>query len=196
MSKNAQQSPPGTAGPQRVRAVLRSAASALLGLLALATLPAFGETEALRAGDPAPTFTLPGTDGNTHLLSDYAGRWVVLAFFPKAYTGGCTIECKALRDASQELGTFDVAYFMASTDNLEDNRGFAAQNNANFPLLSDTSKTVADAYGVLRDNGLARRWTFYIDPKGIIQRVDRAVDPASAGATLVKNLRSLGAPES
>ena len=85
---------------------------------------------------------------------------------------------------------------MASTDNLEDNRGFAAQNNANFPLLSDTSKTVADAYGVLRDNGLARRWTFYIDPKGIIQRVDRAVDPASAGATLVKNLRSLGAPES
>lgn len=196
MSKNAQQSPPGTAGPQRVRAVLRSAASALLGLLALATLPAFGETEALRAGDPAPTFTLPGTDGNTHLLSDYAGRWVVLAFFPKAYTGGCTIECKALRDASQELGTFDVAYFMASTDNLEDNRGFAAQNNANFPLLSDASKTVADAYGVLRDNGLARRWTFYIDPKGIIQRVDRAVDPASAGATLVKNLRSLGAPES
>lgn len=196
MSKNAQQSPPGTAGPQRVRAVLRSAASALLGLLALATLPAFGETEALRAGDPAPPFTLPGTDGNTHLLSDYAGRWVVLAFFPKAYTGGCTIECKALRDASQELGTFDVAYFMASTDNLEDNRGFAAQNNANFPLLSDASKTVADAYGVLRDNGLARRWTFYIDPKGIIQRVDRAVDPASAGATLVKNLRSLGAPES
>lgn len=196
MSKNAQQSPPGTAGPQRVRAVLRSAASALLGLLALATLPAFGETEALRAGDPAPTFTLPGTDGNTHRLSDYAGRWVVLAFFPKAYTGGCTIECKALRDASQELGTFDVAYFMASTDNLEDNRGFAAQNNANFPLLSDASKTVADAYGVLRDNGLARRWTFYIDPKGIIQRVDRAVDPASAGATLVKNLRSLGAPES
>ena len=196
MSKNAQQSPPGTAGPQRVRAVLRSAASALLGLLALATLPAFGETEALRAGDPAPPFTLPGTDGNTHRLSDYAGRWVVLAFFPKAYTGGCTIECKALRDASQELGAFDVAYFMASTDNLEDNRGFAAHNNANFPLLSDASKTVAEAYGVLRDNGLARRWTFYIDPKGIIQRVDRAVDPASAGATLVKNLRSLGAPES
>ena len=141
-------------------------------------------------------FTLPGTDGNfAHRLSDYAGRWVVLAFFPKAYTGGCTIECKALRDASQELGAFDVAYFMASTDNLEDNQGFAAQNNANFPLLSDASKTVADAYGVLRDNGLARRWTFYIDPKGIIQRVDRAVDPASAGATLVKNLRSLGAPE-
>lgn len=179
-----------------MRAFFRNTTGALLALLALSTLPALGETEALRAGDAAPPFTLPGTDGNTHRLSDYAGRWVVLAFFPKAYTGGCTIECKALRDASRELGAFDVAYFMASTDNLEDNRGFAAQNNANFPLLSDASKTVAEAYGVLRDNGLARRWTFYIDPEGIIQRVDRAVDPASAGATLVKNLRSLGAPES
>ena len=179
-----------------MRALLQRTAGALLALLALNALPALGETEALRAGDVAPPFTLPGTDGNTHRLSDYAGRWVVLAFFPKAYTGGCTIECKALRDASRELGAFDVAYFMASTDNLEDNRGFAAQNNANFPLLSDASKTVADAYGVLRDNGLARRWTFYINPEGIIQRVDRAVDPASAGATLVKNLRSLGAPES
>jgi len=179
-----------------MRALFRSAGGALLALLALTTLPALGETEALRTGDPAPPFTLPGTDGNTHRLSDYAGRWVVRAFFPKAYTGGCTIECKALRDASRELGAFDVAYFMASTDNLEDNRGFAAQNNANFPLLSDASKTVAEAYGVLRDNGLARRWTFYIDPEGIIQRVDRTVDPASAGATLVKNLRSLGAPES
>ena len=179
-----------------MRALFRSAGGALLALLALTTLPALGETEALRTGDPAPPFTLPGTDGNTHRLSDYAGRWVVLAFFPKAYTGGCTIECKALRDASRELGAFDVAYFMASTDNLEDNRGFAAQNNANFPLLSDASKTVAEAYGVLRDNGLARRWTFYIDPEGIIPRVDRTVDPASAGATLVKNLRSLGAPES
>jgi len=179
-----------------MRALFRSAGGALLALLALTTLPALGETEAHRTGDPAPPFTLPGTDGNTHRLSDYAGRWVVLAFFPKAYTGGCTIECKALRDASRELGAFDVAYFMASTDNLEDNRGFAAQNNANFPLLSDASKTVAEAYGVLRDNGLARRWTFYIDPEGIIQWVDRTVDPASAGATLVKNLRNLGAPES
>ena len=196
MPKNAQQSPPRATGPQRVRALFRSAGGALLALLALTTLPALGETEALRTGDPAPPFTRPGTDGNTHRLSDYAGRWVVLAFFPKAYTGGCTIECKALRDASRELGAFDVAYFMASTDNLEDNRGFAAQNKANFPLLSDASKTVAEAYGVLRDNGLARRWTFYIDPEGIIQRVDRTVDPASAGATLVKNLRSLGAPES
>ena len=179
-----------------MRALLKRAAGALLTLLALGALPTLAETEALRAGDQAPPFTLPGTDGNTHRLSDYEGRWVVLAFFPKAYTGGCTIECKALRDASRELGAFDVAYFMASTDNLEDNRGFAAQNNANFPLLSDASKTVAEAYGVLRDNGLARRWTFYIDPEGIIQRVDRTVDPASAGATLVKNLRSLGAPES
>jgi peroxiredoxin Q/BCP len=179
-----------------VRALLKRAAGALLTLLALGALPTLAETEALRAGDPAPPFTLPGTDGNTHRLSDYEGRWVVLAFFPKAYTGGCTIECKALRDASRELGAFDVAYFMASTDNLEDNRGFAAQNNANFPLLSDASKTVAEAYGVLRDNGLARRWTFYIDPEGVIQRVDRAVDPREAGAMLVKNLRSLGAPES
>ncbi len=164
-------------------------------LLALASLALRAETDALRAGDAAPSFTLPGTDGNTHRLSDYAGQWVVLAFFPKAYTGGCTIECKALRDASRELSAFKVAYFMASTDNLEDNRGFAEQNDANFPLLSDASGAVAAAYGVLRDNGLARRWTFYIDGDGIIQAVERAVDPRSAGENLVKTLRALGAPE-
>lgn len=164
-------------------------------LLAFASAALQAETEALRAGDPAPPFTLPGTDGNTHRLSDYAGQWVVLAFFPKAYTGGCTIECKALRDASRELAAFKVAYFMASTDNLEDNRGFAEQNDANFPLLSDASRAVAEAYGVLRENGLARRWTFYIDGEGVIQAVDRAVDPRSAGENLVKTLRTLGAPE-
>ena len=77
---------------------------------------------------------------------------------------------------------------MASTDNLEDNQGFAAQNNANFPLLSDASKTVADAYGVLRDLSLTP--LDLLRDQGHHPAGGRAVDPASAGATLVKNLRA------
>jgi peroxiredoxin Q/BCP len=87
-----------------------------------------------------------------------------------------------------------VAYFMASTDTAEDNRAFAEKNEASFPVLADPDKTTAAAYGVLADSGYARRWTFYIDGEGIIRRIDKAVDPRTAGADLVRNLESLGVP--
>lgn len=167
-----------------------SVASLVCGLVLLV---AFGARADVNVGDPAPDFTLPGTDGKTHSLSDYKGvRPVVIAFFPKAYTGGCTIECKALRDSNREITQFDVAYFMASVDKPEDNKGFAEQNGATFPILSDTDKKVAEAYGVLSSRGYAQRWTFYIDRDGIVQMIDRAVDPKSAGLHLVENLHKLG----
>ncbi len=144
-------------------------------------------------GDMAPDFELIGSDGQVHRLSEYRGRQgVVIAFFPKAYTGGCTIECKALRDSSREIENYNVAYFMASTDEPEDNRGFAEQNDAPFPILSDPGKEQIGAYGVLSERGLARRWTFYIDDKGIIRLIDKTVDPKRAGIDLVENLDALG----
>lgn len=159
-------------------------------LVLLLSGPAWAE---LQVGDKAPDFSLPGTDGKTHSLADYRGQKpVVLAFFPKAYTGGCTAECKALRDADKEIGKFNIAYFMASVDKPEDNKGFAEQNNANFPILSDTDKSVSRAYGVLSKWGVDNRWTFYIDKDGIIRRIDRQVNPKTAGEVLVKNLDELG----
>ena len=81
---------------------------------------------------------------------------------------------------------------MASTDSIEDNRGFAAKNQARFPILSDPSKEMCDAYGVLYPIGMAKRWTYYIDAEGVIQKIDRAVKPLTAGTSLVQNLEELG----
>ncbi len=104
------------------------------------------------------------------------------------------MECKALRDSDQEIRHFDVAYFMASTDTLEDNAKFAAMHEATFPILADPDKTMSEAYGVLAPLGYARRWTFYIDPEGIIRKIDKQVSPAEAGRQLVANLEALAVP--
>ena len=83
---------------------------------------------------------------------------------------------------------------MASVDSLEDNTGFASKNKATFPILADPSKETARAYGVLGSHGYANRWTFYIDPEGVIARIDKSVNPMSAGKDLVANLEDLGVP--
>ena len=83
---------------------------------------------------------------------------------------------------------------MASTDSEEDNRGFAEKNSASFPILSDPSKETARAYGVLSAMGFAKRWTYYIDAEGVVQKIDKDVDPRSAGEDLLENLRALDVP--
>ena len=84
---------------------------------------------------------------------------------------------------------------MASVDSPEDNRGFAEKNEASFPILSDPGKEMCNAYGVLSGNGYANRWTFYIDPEGVIQKIDKNVSPRTAGADMVKNLEALNVPK-
>ena len=145
--------------------------------LAMAAMPAMAGD--LKVGDDAPNFTLKGTDGKTHKLSDYKGKQaVVLAWFPKAFTAGCTIECKSLAENGHLIKKYDVTYFMASVDELEGEKGnqaFAAAHNADFPLLSDPSKETAKAYGVLNERGFTNRWTFYIGKDGKIQAIDKDV---------------------
>lgn len=85
---------------------------------------------------------------------------------------------------------------MASTDSIEDNTGFAEKNGATFPILADPDKSVATAYGVLHERGFAQRWTYYIGPDGKVLKVDKNVNPMTAGADLVTNLVELGAPKS
>lgn len=105
------------------------------------------------------------------------------------------MECKALRDSAKEITAYDVAYFMASTDSVEDNTGFAKKNDANFPILSDPGKAACSAFGVLHERGFAQRWTFYIDVDGVIRKIDKEVNPRNAGADLVRNLEALGFPK-
>jgi peroxiredoxin Q/BCP len=160
-------------------------------------LSAQGQTPApapgveLKVGDKAPDFSLPGTDGKTHKLSDYKGKTVVLAWYPAAFTGGCTAECKAFTSSGEAIKKFDVAYFMASVDTPEKNADFAKQEQANFPMLSDPQKTVATAYGVLSARGVANRWTFYIGPDGKILAIDKAINTQTAGADLAAKLAEL-----
>jgi peroxiredoxin Q/BCP len=163
-----------------------------LGLL-FATGYGQGAYAELSVGDMAPDFTLEGSDGRTYRLSDYRGtQAVVLAWFPKAYTSGCTIECKSLAENGHLIRRYQVSYFMASVDPIEKNRGFAAEQKADFPLLSDPDKDTARAYGVLNMLGVASRHTFYIGKDGRILYIDRNVRPATSAEDMAAKLEDLG----
>jgi peroxiredoxin Q/BCP len=172
------------------------AVSGFLGLH-LALRPAAAAD--LKVGDKAPDFTLPASDGKTYRLTEFAGKEaVVLAWFPKAFTQGCTIECKSLAEHGDLIQKYNVKYFMASVDPLEGaegNKAFAAAHNADFPLLSDPTKETAKAYGVLADHGFANRWTFYVGKDGKILAIDKQVKPATSAQDMAAMLKQLGVEE-
>jgi thioredoxin-dependent peroxiredoxin len=146
----------------------------------------------LKVGDQAPDFELEASDGKTYKLSSFKGKQaVVVAWFPKAYTSGCTVECKSLAENGDKIRKYNVAYFMASVDTLADNKGFAEKEKADFPLLADPTKKTADAYGVLSPRGTASRWTFYIGKDGLIQAIDKAVKPPTSAEDMVAKLGEL-----
>lgn len=147
----------------------------------------------LAVGDAAPNFSLEGTDGKTYTLADFHGKQaVVLAWYPKAYTSGCTIECKSLAENGALIRQYDVTYFMASVDPIDKNKGFAEQQKADFPLLSDPTKEAAKAYGVLNVMGIASRNTFVIGEDGKILAIDRSVNPATAAQDIAATLGKVG----
>ena len=169
-----------------------------LGLMAVLTMGGTAQTPAveLKVGDSAPDFTLQASDGRTYTLSDYRGKQaVVIAWFPKAFTAGCTTECKSLAANGDRLRKYDVTYFMASVDPLEGEQGntaFAKAQGADFPLLSDADKSVAARYGVLSTRTpLANRWTFYIDRNGRIAYIDKAVNPPTSAEDMIARLGDL-----
>jgi len=175
-------------------------------VLGLATA-AMAQTVELKVGDQAPNFKLQATDGKTYQLSDFKGKQaVVVAWFPAAFTRGCTIECKSLAENGDKIRMYDVSYFMASVDPLEKNMEFAkatsvklgdqevSKKEADFPLLSDPTKETAKAYGVLNERGTASRWTFYIDKNGKIAYIEKTVKPESSAADMVAKLVELKVP--
>jgi peroxiredoxin Q/BCP len=151
----------------------------------------------LQVGDMAPDFALKASDGKTYKLSDFRGKQaVVIAWYPKAFTSGCTIECKSLAEKGDLIKQFDAKFFMASVDTPEQAKAFGESQGAHFPLLADPDKKVADAYGTLRDYGgsigiVSQRWTFYIGKDGKILAIDKAVKPATSAEDVAAKLAAL-----
>ena len=160
------------------------------------TLALSATVGALEVGDQAPAFSLQATDGKTYTLEQFHNKQaIVIAWYPQAFTSGCTIECKSLAQNGHLLKRLDVTYFMASVDALEKNKAFAEENEADFPLLSDPSKEVATAYDVLAFYGMPKRHTFYIGKDGKILFIDRKINAATSAEDMAAKLEELGIPE-
>jgi thioredoxin-dependent peroxiredoxin len=176
-----------------LRIVGRKAALVGLGLFATFFLAGAVALE-LKVGDKAPEFSLEASDGKTYTLEQFKGKKaVVVAWFPKAFTKGCTKECKSLRENSKDLKDLKIAYFTASVDTAEENTKFAKSLDLDYPILSDPDKSVAKAYGVLNETrGFSNRWTFYIDKDGVIKAIDKEIKVDNAGADVAAKVKELG----
>jgi len=148
----------------------------------------------LKVGDQAPDFSMVGTDGKTYTLSDLnkQGKAVVLAWFPRADTPGCTKECTSFKNDGSKMRDYNVAYFTASNDPLEANKKFAEKLGVDYPILSDPDSSVSQKYGVYNpDRKAAQRWTFFIGPDGKILAIDKAVKTDTHGADVASKLGEL-----
>lgn len=147
-------------------------------------------------GQPAPEFELSDQNGQLHSLEDYRDRWVVLYFYPKDETPGCTTEACEFRDNIFAFRRLNAQILGVSLDDVESHKAFAENHGLPFPLLADPDGTTADAYGVkTRMFGMtvAKRQTFIIDPDGVVAKHYEKVRPASHSEQVLVELISLGA---
>ncbi len=166
---------------------------ALLAGIAIA-FQATAEDGTLGIGDMAPDFSLPDQAGAKRSLGEFRGRWIVLYFYPKDDTPGCTTEACALRDDYLGLSELGAQILGVSLDSAESHAAFTKKHGLPFPLLVDEGGQVAEKYGALW--GIwplryAKRHTFVINPEGKIVQIYRKVDPKSHSQQLISDLRSL-----
>ena len=138
----------------------------------------------IEAGEQAPQFTLPDQDGNDVSLADYAGRTVVLYFYPKADTPGCTTQACSIRDRATEYDAAGAVVIGVSPDPVAAVKRFHGKQSLNFTLLADADHAVCDAYGVWGEKSMygktymgAMRSTFIIDPEGTVVHVIPKASP-------------------
>jgi peroxiredoxin Q/BCP len=155
-------------------------------------------TTKLRVGDLAPDFTLPDQTGEKRQLSDFRGRWVVLYFYPRDNTPGCTKEACGFRDLFPKFQRRKVAVLGVSTDSVRSHQKFAEKYALPFPLLADEEKTVVRAYGVWGEKTFMGRRTmgthrisFLIDPDGRIAKIYEKVKPETHAEEVLRDLAEL-----
>ena len=137
--------------------------------------------DAPAVGAKAPDFKLPSEDGTQVSLSQFQGKWVVLYFYPKDFSSGCTVEAHGFERDQDKYAKKNAVVVGVSVDTADSHKDFCAKEGLHFKLLSDDQKKVVEMYGSTRkmgDNTVAARNTFLVDPKGVIQKVFMAVDPA------------------
>jgi thioredoxin-dependent peroxiredoxin len=157
----------------------------------LAALP-LAAAEIPQAGQTAPEFSLPSQDGSKIAIKEFRGKWVVLYFYPKDGTTGCTIEA---HNFQQDLPKYEAAKAVivgVSVDTSDSHKDFCAQQGLTFKLLSDTDKKVVDQYGSLGTRGVASRNTFLIDPAGKIVKVWTGVNPNVHSKEVLEALGTMG----
>lgn len=149
-------------------------------------------------GKPAPDFKSPDQNGTTHRLSDYRGKWVLLYFYPKDMTPGCTAEAQCFRDRLNDLKVLGIEVLGVSTDSVVSHKKFAETHHLNFPLLADTEKKVVNQYGVWIEKSMygknymgIQRDSFLINKEGIIIKHYIKVKPEKHVEEVIGDVKEL-----
>jgi len=172
-------------------------------IIALAIVLAFSATALFvttssplpQSGTLAPAFTLPNQEGKDVSLAQFRGKWVVLYFYPKDFTRGCSLEAHNFQSDIRKYIAKNAVVVGVSVDTVDSHKSFCAKEGLNFILLSDTQHTVSKAYGSLMNivgKTLSARNTFLIDPAGTIRKVYAKVNPALHSDEVLSDLDRLG----
>lgn len=151
-------------------------------------------SEPPEVGKPAPAFTLMSHEGKQVSLKDYQGKWVVLYFYPKDFTSGCTIQARNFQRDIDKYKKVNAVILGVSVDDVNSHKSFCEKEGLNFKLLADTEAATTEAYGsVMEYNGkkLSARNTFIIDPKGNVAKVFMKVSPMPHSEEVLASLAEL-----
>jgi peroxiredoxin Q/BCP len=147
-------------------------------------------------GEKAPAFSLPSQDGSTVSLAGNKGKWVVLYFYPKDFTSGCTVEAHNFQRDIAKYEKANAVILGVSLDSVDSHKGFCTKEGLSFKLLSDADHAMTKAYGSLAKSGeteYAARNTFLVDPNGVVRKVYVKVNPAAHSDDVLKDLAELQA---
>ena len=149
-------------------------------------------------GSVAPDFTLPDEDGKMRSLSDFRGQNVILYFYPKDFTAGCSLEAQEFRDHEYEIGDLNAVVIGVSADSVDSHKDFCQEQALNFTLLSDEEGEACRLYDVWREKSIfgakhfgIERTTFLLDEKGIVRNIYSSVKPAGHAEQVIRDLAKL-----
>ena len=160
-------------------------------------IPTLADADTPVAGAPAPDFTLTNNEGQPTKLQEYRGKWVVLYFYPKDFTSGCTLEARNFQQDLTKYERLNAVILGVSVDTAQSHKDFCAKEGLSFKLLSDPEAQVSTQYGSVMDykgSKLSARNTFLIDPQGKVAKVFLGVQPSGHSTEVLSTLTSLHNP--